>query len=82
MKARNTSANIYRIVLTLSNNNPKLKEKVLKKVSKIYYNLLNVFNKKESNTLLMFNEKNDFKIRLLKGKNMKDIKHYSLYRYN
>ena len=31
LKARNTSVNIYRIVLTLLNDDSELKEKVLKK---------------------------------------------------
>jgi len=76
---RNINANIYKIVLTLLNNNFKLKEKVLKKISKVYYNFLNVFNKKKSNTLLTFNKKNNFKIHWLKNKSVENIKHYSLY---
>jgi len=79
---RDTNANIYKVILILLNNDLELREKVLKKVLKVYYNLLNVFNKKESNTLLTFNEKNDFEICLLKGKSMKNIEHYPLYRYN
>ena len=73
---------IYKVILTLSNDDLELKEKVLKKVLKIYYNLLNVFNKKKSNTLLTFNKKNDFKICLLKDKSVKNIEHCSLYWYN
>ena len=79
---RNTNVNIYKVTLTLLNDDFKLKEKVLKKVSKVYYDLLNVFNKKELNILLTFNKKNNFKIRLLKNKSVKNIKHCSLYRYN
>jgi len=82
LKTWNINANIYRVVLTLLNDNPELKEKVLKKVLKVYYNLLNVFNKKKSNTLLTFNKKNDFKICLLKSKSVEDIKHCPLYWYN
>jgi len=63
----------------LLNDDFELKEKILKKISKVYYDLLNVFNKKESDTLLTFNKKNDFEIRLLKGKSVKDIKHCFLY---
>ena len=74
--------NIYGVVLTLLNDDLELKEKVLKKVLKVYYDFLNVFNKKESNTLLTFNEKNDFEIRLLKSKSVENIRHYLLYRCN
>jgi len=76
------SANIYKIALTLPNDNLELKEKVLKKVPEVYYDLLNVFNKKESDTLLTFNKKNNFKIHLLENKSVKNIKYYPLYRCN
>ena len=63
----------------LSNNNFKLKENVLKKILKVYHDFLNVFKQKKSNILLMFNKKNDFEIRLLKSKSVKDIGHCFLY---
>ena len=79
LEIRNISANIYKVILILPNNDLKLREKVLKKILEVYYNLLNVFNKKESNTLLVFNKKNDFEIRLLKSKSVKNIKYCFLY---
>ena len=79
LKVWNTSVDIYGIILTLLNDDFKLREKVLKKVLEVYYDFLNVFNKKESNILLTFNEKNDFEIRLLKDKGVKDIEHCFLY---
>ena len=51
-KMRNTSVDIYKVVLILLNDDFELREKVLKKILKVYYDFLNVFNKK-----------NDFKIR-------------------